>query len=60
MRHRLALDERQEYDKVVHVHELTFVLDPFAASLIEEIAVDYDDYEDNFTITNLNGPNSDC
>jgi len=60
MRYRLALDEPREHDKTVEVSGLTFVLDAFAASLVEELLVDYDDYEDNFTVLSLNGPNSDC
>lgn len=60
MKFQLTLDESRDHDKSVEVHGLHFVLDPFAASLIEEIAVDYDTYEDSFTVTTQAGLQSSC
>ncbi|MFD2169574.1 hypothetical protein [Tumebacillus lipolyticus] len=61
MRFRLALDESKEYDKSLEVDGIKFVLDPFAAALIEGIQIDYDDIvEDDFIVTNTNGYNSSC
>ncbi|MGB8957276.1 MAG: hypothetical protein WCC10_18030 [Tumebacillaceae bacterium] len=56
----MTLDESRDHDKKVEVRGLHFVLDPFAASLLEEITVDYDDYEDSFTVTTQAGPLSSC
>ena len=60
MNFRLALDEPQQYDKKIEEHGLTFVVDPFAASFIEEVAIDYDEYEDQFVVTNPNDAGSTC
>ncbi|MCX7570541.1 hypothetical protein OS242_11260 [Tumebacillus sp. DT12] len=60
MKFRLALDEPQEYDKKIEASGLTFVVDPFAASFIEEVGVDYDEYDDQFVVLNLTGPDSSC
>ena len=60
MKFRLTLDESRDNDKTVEVRGLNFVLDPFAAAMIEEIAVDYDEYEESFTVATQTGPQSSC
>lgn len=57
----LTLEESpREHDKSVEENGIKFVLDPFALSFIEEIQVDYDDFDEGFKVTNLTGPNSSC
>lgn len=60
MKFRLALDEPQQYDKKIETSGLTFVLDPFATSFIEEVSVDYDEYDDQFVVHSLTGPDTSC
>jgi len=61
MRYHLTLDESAaDYDKMIEVQGVQFVFDPFTAALIEEITVDYDDFDDNFTVRSKNGPESSC
>lgn len=60
MKYRLALDEsKAEYDKKIEVRGITFVMDPFAAALIEEITVDWNEFDD-FVVKSTNGPESSC
>jgi Fe-S cluster assembly iron-binding protein IscA len=60
MKFRLALDELKDYDKKIEASGLTFVVDPFAASFVEAVSIDYDEYDDQFIVHNLNGPESSC
>ena len=60
MRFRLTLDESRDHDKRIEERGLKFVLDPFAASFVEGLIVDYDDYEESFTVLSANGPTSSC
>ncbi|HEU4964833.1 MAG TPA: hypothetical protein VFV52_13385 [Bacilli bacterium] len=61
MKFVLTLEESpREHDKSVEERGVTFVLDPFAISFIEKIHVDYDDFDEGFKVTDLQGPNSTC
>ncbi|MGZ4107738.1 MAG: hypothetical protein ACXVOI_11535 [Tumebacillaceae bacterium] len=56
----MTLDESRDNDKRVEVRGLTFVLDNYSTMFVEEILVDFDDYEDGFVVHNLTGPDSSC
>ncbi|WP_018132646.1 hypothetical protein [Effusibacillus pohliae] len=56
----LALDEPQPHDRQFEVKGLRFVLDPFAASHISQVEIEYDEFEDDFTVRVPDGPQSSC
>jgi Fe-S cluster assembly iron-binding protein IscA len=61
MKYRLTLDESaKDYDKIIEASGLTFVVDPFAASFLEKLIIDWDDYDENFVVINEDGSNSSC
>ena len=61
MRYRLTLDESaKDYDKTIEAAGLTFVVDPFAASFLEKLFIDWDNYDENFVVINEEGSNSSC
>lgn len=60
MKFRLVLDEPRDFDKFLEARGLKFALDTYAASFIESIIVDYDDYEESFVVINEAGPTSAC
>jgi hypothetical protein len=57
----LTLDESTDNDRKVEEKGLTFLLDPFAASFIQNgLTVEYDEAEDDF-IVRVNGfTDSNC
>ncbi len=57
----MALDERSERDEVVMVHGVPIILDSFTASLAQEpLIVEYDEYEDSFSIHSIGLRGSGC
>ncbi|WP_181362909.1 hypothetical protein [Sulfoacidibacillus thermotolerans] len=57
----MALDERSERDVVIEVHGVPVILDPFTASLAQEpLIVEYDEYEDSFSIYSQGIGDSGC
>lgn len=51
MRFAIALDERTERDKLIEVHGVPFLLDPFTATLVQSaLRVDYDAEYDSFSV----------
>ncbi|PWK13751.1 hypothetical protein [Tumebacillus permanentifrigoris] len=60
MKFHLVLDEPREHDRRLEVRGLHFAVDAFAASYIEQVTVDFDEYEDSFIVINEAGPNSAC
>ncbi|BCJ87010.1 hypothetical protein [Effusibacillus dendaii] len=56
----LTLDELQQNDKTWEANGLQFVLDPFAASQIKQLRIDYNEAEDEFSVVNPDGPQSSC
>ncbi|GAX91304.1 hypothetical protein [Effusibacillus lacus] len=56
----MTLDESNANDKQLEAKGLRFLFDPFVASQVDEIHIDYDEAEDNFSVRVPNGPQSSC
>lgn len=56
----MTLDESQAQDRQVEAKGLRFLFDPFAAAQIEEVQIDYDEFEDDFIVRVPNAPQSSC
>jgi Fe-S cluster assembly iron-binding protein IscA len=56
----MTLDESQPNDKLVEAKGLRFLFDPFAASQIDEVQIDYDEFEEDFSVRVPNAPQSTC
>ncbi|MFC4769257.1 hypothetical protein [Effusibacillus consociatus] len=56
----MTLDESQAQDRQIEAKGLRFLFDPFAASQIDGVQIDYDEFEDDFSVRVPNVPQSSC
>ena len=61
MRFSLALDERAERDRQFEAQGVSFVLDPFTATLVQQkVKIDYDPEYDRFSVSAGGVATSNC
>ncbi|MHB1628312.1 MAG: iron-sulfur cluster biosynthesis family protein [Bacilli bacterium] len=61
MRFSLALDERAERDRQFETHGVSFILDPFTATLVQQrVKIDYDPQYDSFSVSAGGVAASEC
>lgn len=56
----MTLDESQADDMQLEAKGVQFVLDPFAAALIDVVDIQYDQFTDDFIVRVPNEPISSC